>query len=87
MGATAAGVLVDAFKQLLSRFTAMEAELKALKESQDDCALSVNGHKFSSTREFKTYFDQEVLRVNLPGVPAADAELQKCFVDAGGLLY
>ena len=86
LGATAAGVSVDEFEQVLARCATLEAEVRELKDSRDDSAIEVNGRKFSSMQEFVTFYEQHILRVGFPGAPADEDELQMCFIDGCGLL-
>ena len=70
LGTTTAGVSMDEFEQVLARCAVLEAEVKELKDSRDDSAIKVNGRKFSSIREFVTFYEQDILRVGFPGSPA-----------------
>ena len=46
LSATAAGVSIDEFKQVLARCAVLEAEIKELKDSRDDSALEINSKNF-----------------------------------------
>ena len=64
----------------------MEVDVRELKTSCEDSSIKINGRSFSLWQKFVTFYDQNVLRVDSPGAPADNAELQVYFLDGCALL-
>ena len=85
-GSTTAGVSIDHFNPLMLQCDSLKADRRELKASREDTTLKINGKSFSLMREFVTFFDKDVRRLNSPGAADEAAQLQVCFLDGCGLL-
>ena len=86
LGATTANVFSDHFSQPKLRCDSLEARVKELTARGEDATLKINGYSFALLREFDTFFNEDVLRLNTPGAADESFKLHICFLDGCGLL-
>ena len=87
LGATTYGVLIDHFNQLKSRCASLEAEVKELTARREDATLEINSRSFALVREFDTFFNEDVLRLNSPGAADESAQLHVFFFLMGAVYW